>query len=344
MRKIFLIACAFSTLSSLHSLQAQEVSDQLKPYLDKLEQESQVKQQQRINDQEKAAQAIQNGTVQVPEIDVKRISELGGSVGYNNKSKKLNEKGGKDEEDTYENMYLNDLDKYRKIEKSKPYIKNGVVYFSYGFGTPMVICTPKHVCDVQLESAENIKNIQIGDSTRWIINVKNSDGQTEPHIFLKPIVPNISTNLIILTEKRQYIFELKSSKKKYFNKIAFHYGDKEQKLSTIYTDIPNKTKYDYYIRGDKTNWTPTEIRTDGKKTFIKLPDKFLNSPDFPTVYSLDSDGSESQVNKRTYKTWIIVDVMLDQGELKSGVGTHQNKVIFTRKGTVGVLSKLFNND
>lgn len=203
MRKFWLIALTSVTLSSVHSIQAQEQSDQLKPYLEKLEQESKAKQQSQISDQEKAAQAVQNGTVQVPAIDVKKVSELGETTSSQiskNKSKKFQ---NKDEEESYENMYLNDLDKYRKIEKSKPYIKNGVVYFSYGVGTPLVICAPKHVCDVQFESGENITNIQIGDATRWIINVRNSDGQTESHVFLKPIVQDISTNLIISTDKRQ---------------------------------------------------------------------------------------------------------------------------------------------
>lgn len=327
------------TATIFYSANAQVASDQLKPYLDKIAQDEKEKQQQQILDQEKAAQAIQKGTVQVPAINARKISEMGEQESY-----KKSKDSQKNSEEYYENMYLNEMNKYRKIERSKPYIKNGVVYFSYGLGTPFVICSPKHVCDVQFEAGESITNIQIGDATRWVINVKNSDGQNEAHVFLKPIISGINTNLIISTEKRQYNFNLKSQKKKYFGKVAFAYQNNEQKLLTIYTDIPNESKYYYYIRGDKTNWTPTEIRTDGRKTFIQLPNKFLNSPDFPTVYSLDSDGSESQVNKRIYKNWIIVDVMLDQGELKSGVGIHQNKVVFTRKGTFGVLSKAFSNN
>ena len=121
---------------------------------------------------------------------------------------KINMKKGKkeinaDTEESFENMYLNNIDSYHKIERSKPYVKNGVVYFSYGVGTPLVICSPKHVCDVQFEASESITNIQIGDATRWLITVKNSTGQDESHIFLKPIVSDLTTNLIVSTDKRQ---------------------------------------------------------------------------------------------------------------------------------------------
>ncbi|APJ05287.1 TrbG/VirB9 family P-type conjugative transfer protein [Silvanigrella aquatica] len=332
-----------SAMAFYFTAYGQEKSDQLKPYLEKIEKEEKEKQIQQMIQQEKALQVIKNGDVKVPSINVKKVSENSEEEG-NHKQNKKTKTGKIDSEEEYENEYLNNVDNYRKIQKAKPFIKNGVVYFVYGVGTPLVICSPKFVCDVQFDPGESITNIQIGDATRWIINVKNTDGQTNSHVFLKPIVEKITTNLIISTDKRQYIINLKSDKKKYFNKVAFYYQDKETKLSTVFTDIPSKSKYNYYIRGDKTSWTPVEIRTDGRKTFIQLPEKFFNSPDFPTVYSLDSDGAESQVNKRIYKNWIIIDVMLDRGELKSGVGNAQNKVIFTRKGTFGLISKMFTDN
>ena len=89
MRKIWLIALMSVTLSSVYFAQAQEQSDQLKPYLDKLEQESKTKEQQKISDQEKEAQAVQNDTVQVPAIDVRKISELGESSNPKIKSKQV---------------------------------------------------------------------------------------------------------------------------------------------------------------------------------------------------------------------------------------------------------------
>ena len=190
MRKFCFIGLAFMTLSYVYSIQAQEQSEQLKPYLEKLEKEMKAKKE--IIDQEKEAQAVQNGTLKVPAIDVRKVSELGEKNSFQSSKNKSKKVKNKDEEEYYEDMYLNDIDKYRKIEKSKPYIKNGVVYFSYGVGTPLVICAPKHVCDVQFESGENITNIQIGDATRWIINVRNSDGKTESHVFLKT---NFSENI-----------------------------------------------------------------------------------------------------------------------------------------------------
>ena len=325
------------------NIHAQDM-DQLKPYLQKIEDQKQLNEKKKLEEQERQAQLIQTqpSVEDVPAIDVTKVTQISNNANDMNHKKK-----NTDTEQKYENMYLKDLDGYRKIARSKPYIKNGVVYFSYGQGVPLLICAPKRVCNIQFSKGEEVLNIQIGDSTRWIINVQNSHESSDniSHIFLKPITSGLTTNAIISTDKREYDINLKSSKTGYFSKISFNIpGQEKEKLATVFTDIPKKSKYEYYIRGDSSSWIPKQVLTDGRKTFIELSDKFFHSTDFPTVYSLDSDDTQGQVNKRIYKNWIIVDGMLDRGELVSGVGNHQTKIIFTRKGSFGVLSKLFSKE
>lgn len=318
-----------------------KAQDQLQPYLDKIAQDERERKEKQLIEQKKAMDIIKNKdpSVNVPEIKVNEISE---------NSKEINTKRTKKKnintDEYYEDQYYKNLDKYGKIERSKPILKNGIMYFTYDEGTPSVICSPVKICDIQLEKGETITNLQIGDSTRWIIDVLNSDGVKEAHITIKPVSSKNSTNMLIVTDRRQYNINLKSDNKKYYSRISFLYPNKENKLVTVYDSIPEKSKYDYHIRGDKTAWTPQEIRTDGRKTYIKLSDKFKYSSNLPVIYTLDDDGVEAQVNNRLYKNWIIADAMINQGVLKTGVGINQKKIIFTKKGSVGILSKLFSSE
>ncbi|MCX7351681.1 MAG: TrbG/VirB9 family P-type conjugative transfer protein [Proteobacteria bacterium] len=165
------------------------------------------------------------------------------------------------------------------------------------------------------------------------------------HVELKPVSNNLESNLIIFTDKRNYVMTVKSSKsKKYFSRVAFNYEDEpaNKKISVVYSSIPARSKYDYRIRGDRMPWTPLQILTDGKKTYIELPKQYYHSKDMPVLHALDDDGVSSIINTRQFQNYLIVDVMLDKGELVQNVGNNQKKIIFTRSGTIGVISKIFN--
>lgn len=303
----------------------EQVPDQISNYIDiiKMNKKKEIQDQDRIL---KEMQKEHEKKIKVPAIDFGKIKK-------NNVIKKY--------KPTEEDKLLNTNDNYRKMKISKPFIVDGVVNYTYGIGEPIIICSILNVCDIELGKGESISNVQIGDSERWILKISStSSPENKSHIFIKPKEKNLRSNLIVFTDKRQYNLQLKSISKKYFTKVTFKYLDEGNKLTTVYNNIPEVSKHKYYIRGDSTSWTPEEIRTDNKKTYIKLPKKFTYSPDAPTIYSLDSDGSKSQVNYRFYNGWIVIDVALDQGQLIQGIGLDQKKVIFTKKGTVGIISKL----
>ena len=251
-------------------------------------------------------------------------------------------------EDQYEDVYLDHADNFRKINHSKPYMLKGVVYYKYGRGEPLILCSVMHVCDIQMEKGEEISSVQIGDSSRWVISVKKTTdktGASYAHLGLKPISSNLESNLIIFTDKRNYILVVKSGKnQKHFSRVAFNYEDEptNKKIAVVYSSIPVRSKFDYRIRGDRMPWTPLQILTDGKKTYIELPKQYFHSKDAPVLHALDDDGVSSIINTRQFQNYLIADIMLDKGELIQNVGNSQKRVIFTRSGTVGILNKLFN--
>ena len=326
----------------------------------------------KIQEDDQKKKDITGQAVVVPAVDTKKIAGSNNASSTNvsqsadddvqsfdDAESKANQKQGKNKkhhkdkdsalpvEDQYEDVYLDHADNFRKINHSKPYMLNGVVYYKFGKGEPLILCSTMHVCDIQLENGEEVTSVQVGDSSRWIITVKKSTDKTGvyAHVELKPVSNNLESNLIIFTDKRNYVMTVKSSKsKKYFSRVAFNYEDEpaNKKISVVYSSIPARSKYDYRIRGDRMPWTPLQILTDGKKTYIELPKQYYHSKDMPVLHALDDDGVSSIINTRQFQNYLIVDVMLDKGELVQNVGNNQKKIVFTRSGTVGVISKLFN--
>ena len=326
----------------------------------------------KIQEQEQKNKDIKNQAIVVPAVDTKKISTSTDAASTNvsqrvdddvqsfddaeskatqKQAKKKKHRQEKDNalpiEDQYEDIYLDHADDFRKINHSKPYMMNGVVYYKFGKGEPLILCSTMHVCDIQLENGEEVTSVQIGDSSRWMITVKKSTDKTGTysHVELKPVSNNLESNLIVFTDKRNYVMTMKSSKnKKYFSRVAFNYEDEpaNKKIAVVYSSIPARSKYDYRIRGDRMPWTPLQILTDGKKTYIELPKQYYHSKDMPVLHALDDDGVSSIINTRQFQNYLIVDIMLDKGELVQNVGNNQKKVVFTRRGTVGVISRLFN--
>ncbi|HEX5661406.1 MAG TPA: TrbG/VirB9 family P-type conjugative transfer protein, partial [Polyangiales bacterium] len=97
-------------------------------------------------------------------------------------------------------------------------------------GSPRVICAPKHVCDIELEEGEMIHNSALGNGSdeqgEWELTIAGTS--TTPHLVVKPLVPNASTNLIVHGQTRVYNIELvstASSRDDYMPFVAFKYPE-----------------------------------------------------------------------------------------------------------------------
>ncbi|HEX5657008.1 MAG TPA: TrbG/VirB9 family P-type conjugative transfer protein, partial [Polyangiales bacterium] len=97
-------------------------------------------------------------------------------------------------------------------------------------GSPRVICAPKHVCDIELEEGEMIHNSALGNGSdeqgEWELTIAGTS--TTPHLVVKPLVPNASTNLIVHGQTRVYNIELVSTaspRDDYMPFVAFKYPE-----------------------------------------------------------------------------------------------------------------------
>ena len=66
--------------------------------------------------------------------------------------------------------------------------KDEFVQYPYGLTEAVVTCQPLRVCDIELEAGEEILNVSLGDSSRWLASPAFSgDGEgLTPHVLVKP--------------------------------------------------------------------------------------------------------------------------------------------------------------
>ena len=100
----------------------------------------------------------------------------------------------------------------------------GAISYLYGSGHPELVCSPYNICRIALEPGEYLitAGVQIGDNTRWIIEpLLAANRQT--FLTVKPTMPNLRTNLVIHTDRRNYTIALVSHPERYMPIISFRY-------------------------------------------------------------------------------------------------------------------------
>lgn len=177
------------------------------------------------------------------------------------------------------------------------------------------------VNDIELRPGEVVTHIAGGDTKRWLID-KAIVGNVQ-HVYIKPIEPDIDTNIIINTNQRAYRLYVVVSND-YDPLISFTFPDSPasgQRLRVpednppVYGDRVNKN---YEIRVKKKadkSLIPLEIFDDGRQTFIRISKD--NKYDLPVLYSIDSWNKKNiaMVNYRVKGEYIIADGVYPHGRL-----------------------------
>ena len=85
------------------------------------------------------------------------------------------------------------------------------VRYPYGHSVPTLQCAPLRVCAIELQPGEVVLDTMTGDSERWIIAraVAGARGDT-PLLVVKPTACDLTTNLLLSTDRRIYEIVLDS--------------------------------------------------------------------------------------------------------------------------------------
>lgn len=218
----------------------------------------------------------------------------------------------------------------------------GAIVFQFGATLPSVVCSPLHICDIALQPGEVINDINCGDQVRWKIGpaVTGSGSNKTTHVIIKPTDTALMTNLNIATDRRTYVIKLVSRRDDWMPLVSFAYPEDLQAQWAAYHDAQAKhdeatvlptgenvsqLDFGYHISGDKVDWRPLRVYTNGAKTYVQFP-KTVAYGDLPTLVSLGSDDKETLVNYRKVGDRFEVDKFLRRAALIRGVGGDQERV------------------
>lgn len=215
---------------------------------------------------------------------------------------------------------------------------NAVQIFSYSPGALyQIYAAPGQITDIALEPGELLIGsgpLSAGDTVRWIVgDTESGSGDTRRvHIMVKPTRPAIETNLVVNTDRRTYLIELRSREKPYMPSVAWFYPEEiNRKKSLPPTPVIPETdrrRYRYSIEGDNPAWRPMAAFDDGRKVYIEFSPG-IGQGEMPPIFVLGSDGQTELVNYRVYRNVLIVDRLFAAAELRLG-GEKQQKVRIVR--------------
>jgi type IV secretory pathway VirB9-like protein len=118
-----------------------------------------------------------------------------------------------------------------RIQPSKAGYINAVQVYPFTDGALyQLYAAPGEITDIALEPGEQLAGtgpVAAGDTVRWIIgDTESGSGATKRvHILVKPSRPDLTTNLVINTDKRTYHLEMRSADKTYMASLSWSYPE-----------------------------------------------------------------------------------------------------------------------
>lgn len=223
---------------------------------------------------------------------------------------------------------------------------NAVQVYPFSSGALyQVYAAPGQVTDVALQEGEQLVGsgpVAAGDTVRWIIgDTESGTGSTKRiHILVKPTRPDLVSNLVINTDRRTYLLELRSAEKTYMASVSWQYPHdqlialRRQNASAdaatpIMTGVDiSRLRFRYAIEGDNPPWRPLSAFDDGSKVYIEMPSGIAQG-EAPPLFVIGPEGDGQLVNYRVRQNYYIVDRLFAAAELRMG-GEHQQSVRISR--------------
>jgi len=258
--------------------------------------------------------------------------------------KKLPDKNTKKSEDKRPpEARITDANKAAKMEPSKDGYINAIQNYPFVKGSLyQLYAAVNQVSDIALEPGEKLVSVSAGDTVRWVVGdttsgaLQSGEGdQSQVHILVKPIAPDLQTNLVINTDRRTYHLEMHSTEDTYMASVSWIYPYSDlialQKRNAAATQTAKLTidqdlkldqlKFRYTIEGDAP-WKPVRAFDDGKKVYLQFPSG-LRQGDAPPLFIIGSNGEPALVNYRVKGTYYIIDRLFAAAELRFGTDPQQ---------------------
>ncbi|MFZ2098977.1 MAG: TrbG/VirB9 family P-type conjugative transfer protein, partial [Oricola sp.] len=116
-----------------------------------------------------------------------------------------------------------------RVEPRREGYYNAIQIYPWSEGALyQVYAAPGQITNIALEPGETLTGagpIAAGDTARWIIGdtTSGSGATRRVHILVKPTRPDITTNLVVTTDRRTYMIELRAEEEPYMPAVAWAY-------------------------------------------------------------------------------------------------------------------------
>jgi hypothetical protein len=116
---------------------------------------------------------------------------------------------------------------------------NAVQVFPYSPGALyQIYASPGQMTDIALEPGEQLTGsgpLAAGDTVRWIVgDTESGNGDTKRvHIMVEPTRAAIENNLVVNTDRRTYLIELRAREKPYMPSVSWSYPENRINQNTL---------------------------------------------------------------------------------------------------------------
>lgn len=226
-----------------------------------------------------------------------------------------------------------------RVEPRKEGYFNAIQIYPWSEGALyQVYAAPGQITSIALEPGESLTGagpIAAGDTTRWIIGDTESGSGAARRVLVlvKPTRTEITTNLVITTDRRTYMIELRAGEKPYMPAVAWAYPQVASPRSNVPAApiIPAVAarNYRYGLTGDAPPWRPVSVYDDGRRVYVEFPRGIVQG-EMPPIFVIGSNGEPEIVNSRIHNNILIVDRLFGAAELRLGSGNRQQTVRIVR--------------
>lgn len=225
---------------------------------------------------------------------------------------------------------------------------NAVQVYPFSSGALYQVYTaPGQITDIALQPGEQLVGtgpVAAGDTVRWIIgDTESGTGATRQiHILVKPTRADLTTNIVINTDRRTYHMELRSTASTYMASVSWQYPQDQlialrrqnaaaQAAAPIASGVDfSALNFRYAIEGDSPPWRPLRAFDDGRQVFIEFP-RGIGQGEMPPLFVIGPEGSTSElVNYRVRGNYIVIDRLFAAAELRLGADRRQSQVRIVR--------------
>jgi type IV secretion system protein TrbG len=238
-----------------------------------------------------------------------------------------------------------------RIEPDGPGFFNAIQRYAWSEGALyQVYAKPGQVTDIMLQEGEQLVGagpVAAGDTVRWMIGdtVSGTGASARVHILVKPTRPDITTNLVINTNRRTYHIELRANPSVYMASVSWTYPqdelialrqaqDAQARAAPVAAGLDLGTlNFAYRLSGDRPDWRPLRVFDDGRQVFVEFPESVAQG-EMPPLFVLGADDQAELVNYRVSGRYMIVDRLFEKAELRLGERRSRQRVRLTAERRV----------